>query len=332
MNKHSTVLDRKDKYRQRPVSDCKPRLDNSFDCNAPRCESVKMNQIREIEKINQQELDRGIAGTSASWHSQFANSAWVYVGNLDHELTEGDVICVMSQYGEIEDIHLVREEDTGKSRGFAFLKYEDARSCVLAVDNLCGVMILGRSLRVDHVENYRLPKKIQEQDQQLKEAEGNPTTVSRDGGAGLAYKGMELENKYSVHQGMDLFAPPSQSLNNDASKSREAEKLEKRKRKEERQRKREEKEERRRQRERKSEKHEERKRRKRSRKHRDDRDGSDRSYNEEETKDRRRSRDEKYSDASVDDGHSNKERRNRKRHRRSRSHNHEKKKKKHRSD
>jgi RNA recognition motif-containing protein len=40
---------------------------------------------------------------------------------------------------QVEDIHLVREEDTGKSRGFAFCKYEDARSCVLAVDNFVGV-------------------------------------------------------------------------------------------------------------------------------------------------------------------------------------------------
>lgn len=38
----------------------------------------------------------------------------------------------------MEDINLVREEDTGKSRGFAFVKYEDARSCVLAVDNFAG--------------------------------------------------------------------------------------------------------------------------------------------------------------------------------------------------
>jgi RNA-binding motif X-linked protein 2 len=47
----------------------------------------------------------------------------------------------MSQYGEIEDINLAREEDTGKSRGFAFIKYEDARSCVLAVDNFVGVKV-----------------------------------------------------------------------------------------------------------------------------------------------------------------------------------------------
>jgi hypothetical protein len=48
-----------------------------------------MNTIREIEKINEHELERGIAGTPASWHAQYANSAWCYVGNLDLELTEG---------------------------------------------------------------------------------------------------------------------------------------------------------------------------------------------------------------------------------------------------
>jgi RNA recognition motif-containing protein len=60
-----------------------------------------MNTIREIEKINLQELDRGIAGTSASWHRQYEQAAWVYVGNLGNELTEGDVLSVMSQYGEV---------------------------------------------------------------------------------------------------------------------------------------------------------------------------------------------------------------------------------------
>jgi len=38
---------------------------------------------------------------------------------------------------------LVRDEATGDSKGFAFLKYEDARSCVLAVDNLCGTKVGG---------------------------------------------------------------------------------------------------------------------------------------------------------------------------------------------
>ncbi len=222
-----------------------------------------MNTIREIEKINQLELDRGIAGTSASWHSQFANSAWCYVGNLDHQLTEGDVLCIMSQYGELEDIHLVREEDTGKSRGFAFVKYEDARSCVLAVDNFCGIKVLGRSLRVDHVEQYRLPKKLQEREN---EKDGKPVASS---GSGHAYEGMEFENKYNIDQGIDLFAAPAQgkrdggiTCGDDDSKSKR--RTEKMQRKEERQRKRLEKEERRRKREEKRDRHEEKKRRKRA--------------------------------------------------------------------
>ena len=51
-------------------------------------------------------------------------SAWVFVGGMTYDLTEGDVLCVMSQWGEVEDINLVRDQDTGKSKGFAFLKYE----------------------------------------------------------------------------------------------------------------------------------------------------------------------------------------------------------------
>ena len=218
-----------------------------------------MNTIREIEKINQLELDRGIAGTSASWHSQFANSAWCYVGNLDHQLTEGDVLCIMSQFGELEDIHLVREEDTGKSRGFAFIKYEDARSCVLAVDNFCGIKILGRSLRVDHVEQYRLPKKLQDREN---EKDGKQAASS---GSGHAYEGMEFENKYNIQQGMDLFAAPAQDKKNADEDSKEKRKMEKMQRKEERQRKRLEKEERRRKREGRRDRHEEKKRRKRAR-------------------------------------------------------------------
>lgn len=50
-----------------------------------------------------------------------------------------------------------RDKETGKPKGFAFLMYEDQRSTVLAVDNLNGAKVLERTLRVDHVKNYRQP-------------------------------------------------------------------------------------------------------------------------------------------------------------------------------
>ena len=63
-----------------------------------------MNVIREIERINNRELELGIyGGQKGSWHDQYRDSAWVYIGGLVPELTEGDIIALMSQWGEIED-------------------------------------------------------------------------------------------------------------------------------------------------------------------------------------------------------------------------------------
>lgn len=55
------------------------------------------------------------------------------------------------------DVNLVRDKKTGKSKGFAFLAYEDQRSTILAVDNFNGISLCGRTIRVDHVKDYKPP-------------------------------------------------------------------------------------------------------------------------------------------------------------------------------
>ncbi|GIL56167.1 hypothetical protein Vafri_11581 [Volvox africanus] len=113
-----------------------------------------LTQIKNTQKATKREIDAGIQD-SASWHAQFKHSAYIFTGGLDYELTEGDLLAVFSQYGEIVDLHLIRHKDTGKSKGFAFLAYEDQRSTVLAVDNLNGAKVVGRTVRVEHVDNYK---------------------------------------------------------------------------------------------------------------------------------------------------------------------------------
>ncbi|KAJ1669491.1 RNA-binding protein Cwf29 [Coemansia sp. RSA 25] len=117
-----------------------------------------MNVVQGIRRLNESESRQGLGGT-ASWHDEYKDSAYIFVGGLPFDLTEGDVICVFSQYGEIVNINLVRDKETGKSKGYAFLQYEDQRSTILAVDNLNGAKVLGRVLRVDHVKGYRQPKR-----------------------------------------------------------------------------------------------------------------------------------------------------------------------------
>ncbi|KAK1224508.1 RNA-binding protein Cwf29 [Marasmius sp. AFHP31] len=111
--------------------------------------------VKEINRINDAELQ---LGTSASWHDEYKDSAHIFVGGLHNELTEGDVITIFSQFGEIMDVNMPRDKETGKPKGFAFLMYEDQRSTILAVDNLNGAKVLERTLRVDHVKNYRQPR------------------------------------------------------------------------------------------------------------------------------------------------------------------------------
>lgn len=67
-------------------------------------------------------------------------------------------------------MNLPRDKKTGKTKGFGFLMYEDQRSTVLAVDNLNGADVLGRTLRVDHVKNYKQPK-VQNEDGEWVDAE-----------------------------------------------------------------------------------------------------------------------------------------------------------------
>ncbi|XP_044523739.1 RNA-binding motif protein, X-linked 2-like [Gracilinanus agilis] len=116
-----------------------------------------LTKVKLINELNEREVELGVA-EKVSWHAEYKDSAWIFLGGLPYELTEGDIICVFSQYGEIVNINLVRDKKTGKSKGFCFLCYENQRSTILAVDNFNGIKIRGRTIRVDHVANYRPPK------------------------------------------------------------------------------------------------------------------------------------------------------------------------------
>ncbi|KAL0358575.1 UNVERIFIED_CONTAM: Zinc finger CCCH domain-containing protein 42 [Sesamum angustifolium] len=140
--------------------------------------SISMNPltlVKRIQNINKKEANLGIS-EEASWHAKYKDSAYVYVGGIPFDLTEGDLLAVFAQYGEIVDVNLVRDKATGKSKGFAFLAYEDQRSTNLAVDNLNGAQILGRIVRVDHVNKY---KKLEEEDEETKQRKREERGVCR---------------------------------------------------------------------------------------------------------------------------------------------------------
>lgn len=71
--------------------------------------------------------------------------------------------------------------------------------------------LCGRSLRVDHVENYRLPKHILEKEEQVN------AIITKSSATGHAYLGQEFANEFNLERGQDLFAPPPPSSSKELS-------------------------------------------------------------------------------------------------------------------
>ncbi|KAK8891185.1 RNA-binding motif protein, X-linked 2 [Tritrichomonas musculus] len=107
-------------------------------------------RAKEIQRFQEIELERGIFDTYQSFHNDFRDCPWIIVRGLSFSLSEGDIATIFEQYGTIVSMELVRDEKTGASRGTCLMAYEDPRSAVLAIDNLNGITLLGRTIAVDH--------------------------------------------------------------------------------------------------------------------------------------------------------------------------------------
>lgn len=164
-----------------------------------------MHNVRATQKLADLEIDAGLVG-NRSWHHQFRHSAYIFVGGLHQGLTEGDLIIVFSQFGEIIDVNLVRDRSTGKTKGFGFICYEDQRSTVLAVDNMNGYQLLNRTLRVDHCEKYKAPKDL---DEDNLDENGDPT-VKKYEATGAEGKGHGVYNVLGSQKKMNDIAEQRQ--------------------------------------------------------------------------------------------------------------------------
>lgn len=175
-------------------------------------------QTDAVKRLVESELEK-LTAPSASWHAHYAKSAYIYIGNLDPRLTEGDMITVFSQFGDIVDINLGRDKDTGKSLGFAFLAYENQKSTILAIDNMIGFPLLGRPLRVDHVLDYKPPKRYSETEV---DSEGFPLRLPYEP-TGAEGKGIGIHNVTESQRRLNMTGAAIYKMVNAVAKKEEDE-------------------------------------------------------------------------------------------------------------
>jgi cold-inducible RNA-binding protein len=73
----------------------------------------------------------------------------MYVGNLSFETTENDLQDLFEQHGTVNEVQLMMDRFTSKSRGFAFVTMNDGGQANAAVSALNGHQVNGRVLNVN---------------------------------------------------------------------------------------------------------------------------------------------------------------------------------------
>lgn len=75
----------------------------------------------------------------------------IYVGNLPFSATEDEVRDLFSEYGTVHEARLMMDRETGRPRGFGFVKMDD-QEAEAAIKALNGKSMGGRNLRINEAE------------------------------------------------------------------------------------------------------------------------------------------------------------------------------------
>jgi RNA recognition motif-containing protein len=73
----------------------------------------------------------------------------IFVGNLSYTTEEDALRTLFEQHGEVASVKVIKDRETGRARGFAFVEMpndEEARAAIAAID---GTELDGRAIKAD---------------------------------------------------------------------------------------------------------------------------------------------------------------------------------------
>jgi cold-inducible RNA-binding protein len=76
----------------------------------------------------------------------------IFVGNLSFSMGEAELRQLFEQKGAVEKVTVMRDTDTGRSRGFAFVEMASDEAAQKAIAELNGSSVDGRNLTVNEAK------------------------------------------------------------------------------------------------------------------------------------------------------------------------------------
>lgn len=92
----------------------------------------------------------------------------LYAGNLSYDMTDDSLREAFASCGKVDTAQVVKDMQTGRSKGFGFVEMPNAAEAQAAIAKLNGADVMGRKLNVN---------------------EARPKTENRGGGGGGSYGG-----------------------------------------------------------------------------------------------------------------------------------------------
>ncbi|MGB7845918.1 MAG: RNA-binding protein [Candidatus Acidiferrum sp.] len=73
----------------------------------------------------------------------------LFVGNMSFQTTESELNALFQPFGQVTRVNLVKDRETGRARGFAFVEMPNDEEAAKAIAGLDGKSIGGRNLKVN---------------------------------------------------------------------------------------------------------------------------------------------------------------------------------------
>ena len=75
--------------------------------------------------------------------------AKMYVGNLSYDATDTELRELFEAHGAVSDVFIVKDRESGRPRGFAFVTMEEKEHMDVAIEALNGAEFMGRNLAIN---------------------------------------------------------------------------------------------------------------------------------------------------------------------------------------
>ncbi len=76
----------------------------------------------------------------------------IFVGNLNFDTSDGDLNTAFSQFGTVDSAQVIKDRDSGRSRGFGFVEMSNDDEARNAIKDMNGVDLAGRQLTVNEAK------------------------------------------------------------------------------------------------------------------------------------------------------------------------------------